>query len=387
MRPDLPLDSGSDPESHLRETLIILDELVDRLSSTTQTGPAVEATVEAIREGTGAETAFWYSKATGRVSALAGPGPISAADCGAFARKLVAAIPPGEDVFRWADPSPVAGRPAAALVVRSPRSGGSVFAIRFDSDRRFDASDEEIARMAMKMLVGIRTHAQVATKQILNGLLHSLTAVLDAKDPYTAGHSERVARIAVLLVKQLGSPPASAGDCFLAGLIHDIGKTGVRDEVLGKAGKLEPAEYDEIKQHPVIGEKIVSSIEPFRRLCPAVRHHHERFDGTGYPDGLSGESIPFLGRVLAVADAIDAMMSPRRYRPARSPIEIDAILQQESGRQFDPSVVRAFMAVREQVYPPIYQKGIGESAYHAIVDIIDNQTETVPTLPGTPGRP
>ena len=143
-----------------------------------------------------------------------------------------------------------------------------------------------------------------------------------------------------------------------------------------KPGKLTPQEYDEIKQHPVIGERIVASIEPFRRLCPAVRHHHERYDGKGYPDGLSGEAIPMLARVLGVADALDAMMSPRRYRPARSPIEIDAVVTHETGKQFDPVVVAAFMAVRTQIYPPIYQKGIGESAYHAIETMVDNQTET-----------
>ena len=148
-----------------------------------------------------------------------------------------------------------------------------------------------------------------------------------------------------------------------------------------KAAKLTVAEYDEIKQHPLIGEKIVASIEPFRRLCPSVRHHHERYDGSGYPDGLSDEAIPQLARILGVADALDAMMSPRRYRPARSPIEIDAVMTTESGKQFDPVVVAAFMAVRMQIYPPIYQKGIGDSAYHAIETMVENQTETSLPLP------
>jgi HD-GYP domain-containing protein (c-di-GMP phosphodiesterase class II) len=112
-----------------------------------------------------------------------------------------------------------------------------------------------------------------------------------------------------------------------------------------------------------------------------VRNHHEHFDGSGYPDGLAGEAIPQLARVLCVADALDAMMSPRRYRPARSPIEIDAVMKSESGKQFDPVVVAAFMAVRHQIYPPIYQKGIGESAYHAIQSMVENQTETTAALP------
>jgi HD-GYP domain-containing protein (c-di-GMP phosphodiesterase class II) len=279
-----------------------------------------------------------------------------------------------------ADP-PVADKPTAALVARSTRSGGSVVALKFGRGAKFDASDEAVARMALRMLVGIRTHAQTATKELLNGLVHSLNAVLDAKDAYTAGHSERVARIAVIIGKQLGLSQGTVNDLFLAGLIHDLGKIGIRDEVLWKTGRLSAAEYDEIKQHPVIGERIVAAIEPFRRLCPAVRHHHERYDGTGYPDGLSGEAIPLLGRVLALADALDAMMSPRRYRPARSPLEIDSIITAETSKQFDPSIVAAFMAVRDKIYPPIYQKGIGESAFHAIESMVDNQTETAAALP------
>jgi HD-GYP domain-containing protein (c-di-GMP phosphodiesterase class II) len=326
--------------------------------------------------------AFWHSRHGTKTNIVAGTGPMPAEQLGAFARKLIAAIPGNHDVFRWmtADP-PVADKPTAALVARSTRSGGSVVALKFARGAKFDASDEAVARMALRMLVGIRTHAQTATKELLNGLVHSLNAVLDAKDAYTAGHSERVARIAVIIGKQLGLSQGTVNDLFLAGLIHDLGKIGIRDEVLWKTGRLSAAEYDEIKQHPVIGERIVAAIEPFRRLCPAVRHHHERYDGTGYPDGLSGEAIPLLGRVLALADALDAMMSPRRYRPARSPLEIDSIITAETSKQFDPSIVAAFMAVRDKIYPPIYQKGIGESAFHAIESMVDNQTETAAALP------
>ena len=151
--------------------------------------------------------------------------------------------------------------------------------------------------------------------------------------------------------------------------------------MLWKTGKLSAAEFDEVKQHSSISERIVGAIEPLRRLCPILRHHHERFDGTGYPDGLSGEAIPLLARVRGLADALDAMMSPRRYRPARSPLEIDAVIAAETGKQFDPSIVAAFMGIRDQIYPPIYQKGIGESAYHAIESMVDNQTETAAPLP------
>jgi len=382
----LPLDD-TDPPSHtrLRETLLVLEELLQNLTDSTNSAGALRATVEAAREGIGAEVAFWLSKTGTQAFCVSGRSPMSPEQCAQFARKLIAAVPKDLEVFRWVNPDPPSPtHPTAAIVTRTARSGGCVVVVTFTPGRRFDRGDEGIGRMALKMLVGLRAHAHEATKHLLNGLIHSLTAVLDAKDPYTAGHSERVARIAVVIGNQLGLSTALVGDLFLSGLIHDIGKIGIRDEVLWKAGKLTPTEFDEIKLHPTIGERIVSSIEPFRRLCPAVRHHHERYDGKGYPDGLVGESNPLLGRVLGVADALDAMMSPRRYRPARSPIEIDAILEQETGKQFDPGIVRAFMAVRTQIYPPIYQKGIGDSAYHAIEIIVSSMTET--SIPLAPDR-
>jgi HD-GYP domain-containing protein (c-di-GMP phosphodiesterase class II) len=382
-----PLETGAPgaPLAHdLRTPLIALEGLLDSLTSAPVSSEAVAAATAAAREGVSADTAYWYSKGS-RAIALTGDGRMTPDQCAAFARKLLAAVPSEPDAFRWVNPDPRAdNQPTAACVARNGPAGGCLFTLSFAPGRRFDAGEEEVVRLALKMLVGLRSHAQTATKALLNGLVHSLTAVLDAKDPYTAGHSERVARIAVLIGKQLGLSDSMVGDLFLAGLLHDIGKIGTRDEVLWKPAKLTDLEFEEVKQHPVVGEKVVASIEPFRRLCPAVRSHHERFDGKGYPDGLAGEGVPLPARILGVADALDAMMSPRRYRPARSPLEIDAVFQKESGRQFDPSVVGAFMAIRNQVYPPIFQKGIGESAFHAIDALVDNQTETTAALGAKP---
>jgi HD-GYP domain-containing protein (c-di-GMP phosphodiesterase class II) len=160
----------------------------------------------------------------------------------------------------------------------------------------------------------------------------------------------------------------------------------VRDEVLHKPGKLTREEYEEVQQHPLIGDRIIAGVKPFERLRAAVRHHHERWDGTGYPDRLAREAIPLAARILAVADACDAMMFARRDRPARTPIDIDAAFTREAGRQFDPQVVRAFMAVRHEVYPPIYQKGVGESAFHAVENIVAHLPDpSAPRLP--PGDP
>lgn len=368
-----------------------LEQLLMRLSDTANTSQAVLAAVTAAQEAIGADAGFWYSKGSGKVAGLVGPPHFAPDRAASLARELIARLPAEQEFLRWSNPQPRASDavPDSALLVAGPKTHGCIVAVGFDPARRFDDGDAKAVRMAMKMLLAQRAQAVAGTKQLLNGLLHCLTTIIDAKDPYTAGHSERVARIAVLVAKQLGLSGSAEGDVYLAGLLHDVGKIGVRDEVLQKPGKLTPEEFDEIRQHPVIGDRIVASIRPFDRLRPAVRHHHERWDGGGYPDRLAGEAVPQLARLLSVADAVDAMMAPRRYRPARSPNEIDQILRAEAGRQFDAGMVKAFMAVRHEVYPPIYQKGIGESAYHAIEGIVDNLTDAsllLPPLPVADGR-
>lgn len=376
------------PPATARDPWTALEALVHRFATATGASQSVHAAVEAVCEATGADAAFWYARPAGKALGAVGPRAEAAGRYAAFAARLLDALPTDQDAARWANPAPAGDDvPAAAVVARRGKASGAVVALAFTPGRRFDEADVKAARLAVRMLSAHRANAQATAKQLLLGLLHGLTAVIDAKDPYTAGHSERVARIAVLLVRQMGLGPAVEGDVFLAGLLHDLGKIGVRDAVLLKPGPLTDDETGEVRAHPVIGERIVARIKPFDRLRPAVRHHHERFDGRGYPDGLSGEAIPPLARVLAVADSCDAMMSPRRYRSARSPLEIDAILTTENGRQFDPQVVRAFMAIRKDVYPPIFQKGIGDSAVVALDHIVSTLTDVSMTRlpPAQPG--
>ena len=352
------------PSVHLqlRDYLSVLAKLFDTLVHTGTSPHALKAAVEATREGAGADLAFWHPKNGGKPVAMCGFTRMKPEKCASFARKLLAAIPHDREISRWANPERSReNHPSAALIARTARSSGCIVALSFASGRHFDRSDEAVARMALKMLAGMQAHAQAATKQLLSSVINNLSSILDAKDPYTAGHSERVARIAVLVGQQLGLSPPMVSDLFLAGILHDLGQVGVRDELLWKPAPLTPQEFDEVKRHPLIGEKLVASIEPLRRLSPAVRHHHEHYDGTGYPDRLAGEAIPILSRVLAVADAVDAMMSPRRHRPARSPAEIDEIFENESGKQFDPAIVAAFMAVRTQIYLLNYQERLGGS--------------------------
>ena len=222
-------------------------------------------------------------------------------------------------------------------------------------------------RLARHMVVNHRqqTHVYDRLKESLLGMVRCLTAAIDAKDPYTRGHSERVARIAVRLGQQLELAPEVCSDLYLAGLLHDIGKIGIRDAVLQKPGKLTAEEFAHICEHPVIGDRLVANIPALEHLRPGVRHHHERYDGQGYPDRLLGEGIPLQARILAVADSCDALMAARPYRSAVPPQRIDAILADGAGTQWDAAVVEAFLLCRQELYS-ICERGLGDSVVRAV---------------------
>jgi HD-GYP domain-containing protein (c-di-GMP phosphodiesterase class II) len=202
-------------------------------------------------------------------------------------------------------------------------------------------------------------------RELLVALTRSLTAAIDAKDSYTYGHSERVARIGVELGRDMQLSEDELSDVYLAGLLHDIGKIGIRDSVLTKAGALTAEEMDHLKEHPVIGYNILAGLGPLQSLLPGVLYHHERYDGKGYPHGLAGEAIPLLARVLAVADAYDAMSTSRPYRGQMSCAEVESQLQEGKGTQWDSRVVEAFQRCRHKVHL-IRQRGVGESLNQAL---------------------
>jgi HD-GYP domain-containing protein (c-di-GMP phosphodiesterase class II) len=216
----------------------------------------------------------------------------------------------------------------------------------------------------------LELHSRASTryqdlKELLVGLTRSLTAALDAKDSYTYGHSERVARIAVELGRELGLQGDELSDIYLAGLLHDVGKIGIRDSVLGKAEPLTPEEFEHIKQHVTIGYAILSDLRPIRNLLPGVLYHHEHWDGKGYPDGLAGEAIPLLARILAVADAYDAMSTNRPYRDALPCRKVEEILTKGGGSQWDKRIIEAFLRCRQKIHT-IRQRGVGDSLQIAI---------------------
>ncbi len=177
------------------------------------------------------------------------------------------------------------------------------------------------------------------------GSLKALTASIDAKDRYTRGHSERVAHVAALLARAMGLDERQAERVHICGLVHDVGKIGVPEAVLTKPGRLTPEEFGLIKLHPEIGYRILKDIPQLQDILPGVLHHHERWDGKGYPHGLAGDGIPLLARILGLADAFDAMSSTRSYRSAAPRGKVLAEIEACSGTQFDPKTVAAFRHV------------------------------------------
>jgi HD-GYP domain-containing protein (c-di-GMP phosphodiesterase class II) len=186
-------------------------------------------------------------------------------------------------------------------------------------------------------------------EHLLTNMVRTLVSALDAKDAYTRGHSERVALFSKRIAEHLGYDPPAAEKLYLSGLLHDVGKIGVSDAVLRKPDKLTPEEFAEIKRHPDEGWAILRELDQLRYILPGVLHHHEQVNGTGYPDGLKGEEIPLDARIMAVADAYDAMTSDRAYRRGMQHEQAAEILRAGAGSQWDPKVVEAFFNVVDDI--------------------------------------
>lgn len=181
--------------------------------------------------------------------------------------------------------------------------------------------------------------------------LFAFVTALEVRDLYTRKHSTRVARLAHMIAEEMGCTEEELDMINVAGSLHDIGKIGIRDDILLKPGRLTEDEYEKIKEHPAIGADIISKLGLWDREARIVRHHHERFDGTGYPDGLKGKQIPKLARILSVADSYDAMASDRAYRKKISKDAVLGIIIKNSGTQFDPDVVNVFLRIADQDLP------------------------------------
>jgi len=207
--------------------------------------------------------------------------------------------------------------------------------------------------VASKMLPSLTAAASTRTtteKEVLS-IIHTLAATIEAKDPYTYGHSRKVSSYAVSLAEAIGLPSEKVAVVSTAALLHDIGKIGIPDEVLNKVDKLEPEAWELIHAHPKLSTTIVGHVVSLVSCLPAILHHHERWDGGGYPAGLKGEEIPVEARVLAIADAFDAMTSSRPYRSKLSYKKVLKELKSCSGSQFDPKLVDAFLPIALSAAP------------------------------------
>jgi putative nucleotidyltransferase with HDIG domain len=199
----------------------------------------------------------------------------------------------------------------------------------------------------------------------------SLALAIDAKDHYTQGHSQKVSSYAAIIAQALGLTDAEIEEIRLGALLHDIGKVGIPEIILNKSGPLSAAEWETMKTHTELGAKILEPLKPMVRIRDMVRHHHEFYDGTGYPAGLQGDQIPHGARVIAVADAYDTITSARTYKKARTAEDAFTELERCASSQFDPEIVRAFVDTMRRSPRP---------APEAVLDHAPPAHETTPAL-------
>ncbi|MCM2370018.1 HD-GYP domain-containing protein [Aporhodopirellula aestuarii] len=249
-------------------------------------------------------------------------------------------------IVNQSDDEALVGRRVVLMpIARGSIRLGRLIAIRQMSATEFGTIEVDLMRSVLMVLaLHLMNKRQFHEMQsMLEGTVRSLASALDAKDAYTHGHSSRVADLAVQLALRLGLGDRSAESLQLAGILHDIGKIGIDDSVLKKTGSLTEEEFDQIKRHPMLGYEILKDIRPFRHILPAVRHHHESWDGRGYPDGLAGDEIPRDAQILAVADAFDAMISDRPYRRGMPLAKVREIFLKGRGQQWAADVVDALL--------------------------------------------
>lgn len=239
--------------------------------------------------------------------------------------------------------------------------------------------EEKLLLTSLANQIGLTFENKALFKQQKDNFMttiRSLVQALDARDPYTKGHSEQVAYYAVLIARELGLSEEETENIRFAGLLHDIGKIGIPEKILNKSGKLSIAEYNQVKIHPYISYKILKPIQFLSSLLPYVYHHHERWDGKGYPDGLQGKDIPLGARILAVADSFDAMVTDRVYRKGKIKETAANELIKYAAAQFDPEVVDAFLtAIKKQLFhEKIDADKDFESLSHIFRDVLDAVT-------------
>ncbi len=228
---------------------------------------------------------------------------------------------------------------------------GWLAAINHIHDGEFGSVEVNLLNAVATILSIHRGNIELCRQQseLLEGVVRAFTSAIDAKDPSTCGHSDRVAQITVRLAEEMGCDAKTRKTLYLAGLLHDVGKIGIDDSVLRKQGRLSSEEYEHVKEHVAIGHHILQDLSKLESVLPVVLHHHEAWDGSGYPERLSFEAIPLAARIVSVADAFDAMSSDRPYRMALPDERVDSILRAGAGQQWDPAVIEAYFRCRDDI--------------------------------------
>jgi putative two-component system response regulator len=232
------------------------------------------------------------------------------------------------------------GQGSERLAVEAVRSGASDYVPK--DDLTSELLDDAVAD-ALK-----RFKHDEELSELDDQIMIALAAAAEGKDPATAGHMQRMARCAVLLGAELGLARPQLDVLRYGALLHDIGKLAVRTEILSKQGPLTMDEYEEMQQHVLVGERICSCLWCAQQVAPIIRYHHERWDGGGYMEGLSGEQIPLLARIVSVVDAFDAMSADRPYSQASPPERVLRELRKGAGKQWDPTITETFVSLIEQ---------------------------------------
>ena len=281
---------------------------------------------------------------------------VRTAEDGVSALKAIQASPPdlvlldvqmpgmdGYEVCRRIKANPASRLVPVVMITSLDETNDRIRALEVGADDYMTKPVDRVELVA-RVRSALRLKAVYDSLDSAEQVIFALAAAVEAKDPYTEAHTQRVAESARAMGVRLGLPAADLDSLYRGGLIHDIGKIGVPDAILLKPGPLNHEEEVAMHLHPLIGENIVSPLRTGASLLPIIRNHHERFDGTGYPDRLSGANIPRLARIVSVCDAFDALINERPYRHAKTLDEAVATLLGGSGRQWDPEVVETFVS-------------------------------------------
>jgi len=256
----------------------------------------------------------------------------------------------------------MAGDVALSQALSYARDLKSAFEVAHARECELAQANDRLRRgyqQSLQYAVDLKKTYRRLQRAILQSLL-GLANALEAKDAYTCGHSTRVARLAQQMARESGVPPHVTETIGQAALLHDLGKIGVPESILRKPGPLTAEEWEIMRRHPVTGAQIVAPLEFFDEGAIIVRHHHERLDGSGYPDGLTGDMIPLGARIVAVADTYDALTSGRPYRAGLSSAEAIRVLRAEGGRTLDGQLVRLLVDIVGQCPSPDCDPGLRE---------------------------